>query len=700
MGERRDDSINHQFLLAVIRKQGFHPRVATFFASYLVGRSTTYTWNNFASDPRQADVGVGQGSALSPVLSALVIAPLMKLYNLRAVNLALRSTLISYVDDGTVLVQSKEVEVNCRALAGAYAILFLLFTNAGLVLEHDKTELFHFTRGRTGFDLPVDLGFAPYTGATPLKPKTYWRYLGFFFDRKLTFVEHLRFYTTKALTTVMAMRMLGNASRGLSPRNKRILYRACVLPIATYGHRLWFFDGAKVKGVLQQLTSMQRKAALWIVGAFRTSPTGGVEALAGLIPIRLHLEKLSKRAVLRTATLSGTHPLRSLLDDEFRVAAQPHFGASRFLPEGRRRGVRDTITETGAFLSGLTEEFEPCAAEASPGSRLLDRFPDRVKWLPFAGGSDAVLELHRTALDDLYWEADSQDFTVQCGTDCSVPTSTKHQAAAAYCLRRAGHSAHRARWVAGRVLPADAELFAIRGGILRAVSEPGCTRVVVFTDCMAAAKAAVDPSVHSGQAHSLAVCKALAAWFELSPSHSVTFAQAPSKLEWRLQNEAHSFARGMPSIPSGSRPATTLDSMRKRVTQTALDKWTSLFRSSPEYRGSQFLELQDTKGSTLAPVYANGGTWLPSVNEDNPLCARLCRAILGHAPIGEYYRRFNIAEDHFCTCGAAVQTRHHIFEVCPDFTTGRTPKLLRELIGFLKSNPTAFAFHRPAQGIG
>ena len=43
-----------------------------------------------------------------------------------------------------------------------------------------------------------------------------------------------------------------------------------------------------MEGILQNLTSMQRRAATWITGAFRTSPTGGVQALAGLIPIHLH----------------------------------------------------------------------------------------------------------------------------------------------------------------------------------------------------------------------------------------------------------------------------------------------------------------------------------------------------------------------------------------------------------------------------
>jgi hypothetical protein len=199
------------------------------------------------------DVGVGQGSVLSPVLWALII------FRTRSVGLV--CTLISYVGNGDIIVQSPNIETNCSMLYHAYVIVYSLFTGLGLALEHNKTELFHFTRARTGFDRPLDLGYALYTEETPLRPKTYWRYLSFWFNCKLMFEEHVRFYTTKALTMAQAMRMLGNSMRGLSLCNKHILYRTCVLSIAMYGHRLWFFEGAKVKGVLKSLTSMQRKTA-------------------------------------------------------------------------------------------------------------------------------------------------------------------------------------------------------------------------------------------------------------------------------------------------------------------------------------------------------------------------------------------------------------------------------------------------------
>jgi hypothetical protein len=225
--------------------------------------------------------------------------------------------------------------------------------------------------------------------------------LGFYFDRKLTFKEHVQYYTTKALTTVMAMRMLGNSTRGLTPQNKCILYHMCVLPIATYGHTLWYFDGAKVKGVLSSLTSMQRKAVCWITGAFRTSPTGGVESLAGLPSMHLHVRKLSERAIFRTATISDTRPLKSLPRGEHQKAAASNFRAACWLLGNHAAKVRNAITHMSEKLKGLTEVFSPCATENTPGNCLMDKYPSRVQFNGFdpkEEGTDAKCRSHLSAV--------------------------------------------------------------------------------------------------------------------------------------------------------------------------------------------------------------------------------------------------------------------------------------------------------------
>jgi len=44
------------------------------------------------------------------------------------------------------------------------------------------------------------------------------------------------------------------------------------------------------------LNKMQRRAAIWILGAFKTFPLEDIEAIAGIIPIRFYLQKIARRS--------------------------------------------------------------------------------------------------------------------------------------------------------------------------------------------------------------------------------------------------------------------------------------------------------------------------------------------------------------------------------------------------------------------
>jgi hypothetical protein len=180
---------------------------------------------------------------------------MMHLYELS--NASVGTTLLLYVNNGTITAQTSAAKDNLDTLCVSYAVIFDLFTRLSLVLEHDKLKLFHFDCAHKPTNPLLDLGYALYTGNTPLIPKTYWRYLGFFFDLKLMFNKYVWFYSTKVLTSVKAMCMLVNSSQGLSPKNKRTLYWLCVIPIA-------YFNSSKFKQAVKTLNKMQQQAALWI----------------------------------------------------------------------------------------------------------------------------------------------------------------------------------------------------------------------------------------------------------------------------------------------------------------------------------------------------------------------------------------------------------------------------------------------------
>ena len=69
--------LNYKLLTLILEKVGLNPKVTSFFANYLVKKKTSYVWNDFSSSSFEVNVGVGQGSTLSPILSALYLTPFL-----------------------------------------------------------------------------------------------------------------------------------------------------------------------------------------------------------------------------------------------------------------------------------------------------------------------------------------------------------------------------------------------------------------------------------------------------------------------------------------------------------------------------------------------------------------------------------------------------------------------------------------------
>ena len=243
--------------------------------------------------PFSADVGDGQGSALSPILSFLFIALIFHIFEKRIKNLNILASFLSFVYNELFISQEKSFIKTNVNLFFCYNIMSLLLNQFGLVVKHGKTEIFHFSRSHRTFNLlALDLS---QIGGLILWPKDMWKYLVFIFDKKLSFWQHINFYTNKALSTVKCIKILENLNQELLPYYKHLFYRKCVLSIALYSFLLWFYNKASLFHPLKMLNKIQRQATIWIFDIFCTFQTLRIEIIAGLIPIQLHLWKLSGR---------------------------------------------------------------------------------------------------------------------------------------------------------------------------------------------------------------------------------------------------------------------------------------------------------------------------------------------------------------------------------------------------------------------
>jgi len=170
--------------------------------------------------------------------------------------------------------------------------------------------------------------------------------------------------------------MLSNSTRELNPLQKRQLYRCCALPIALYRFQLWYYNKAPLNYPLKSLRKMQRRVALWITGAFHTSPTMGVEAIIGLIPINLYLKKLYQRFHLQGFSLLPNHIIKSILMSVDSNKHDPHRLSLKSLTAKQKLKLQSPLIDMNNSCNEYVPLFSPFNQEFSPGNRLINSFSD------------------------------------------------------------------------------------------------------------------------------------------------------------------------------------------------------------------------------------------------------------------------------------------------------------------------------------
>jgi len=144
--------LNHQLLSLILDKAGLNQRVSIFIKNYLVGRKTKYIWNDFISPLFDINIGVEQGSALSFILLALYLSSV--LYSLEKI-LKIPISMISFVDNTLFVSQSKSILHSNTNLFYSYNIISSILSKYDLIIEHGKTDVFHFTRSHETYNPPA-----------------------------------------------------------------------------------------------------------------------------------------------------------------------------------------------------------------------------------------------------------------------------------------------------------------------------------------------------------------------------------------------------------------------------------------------------------------------------------------------------------------------------------------------------------------
>ena len=207
---------------------------------------------------------------------------------------------------------------------------------------------------------------------------------------------------------------------------------------------------------------MQRRAAIWITGAFKTSPLEGIEAIAGIMPICFHLQKIAKRSLICSFKLSDNHILKNLLNDsppQNKSSTHHNIGSLTHWQQSLTKGH---IIDSSIKSYGIFPFFSPLDFEFSPGHRIIDNFSNRFSFNLVNKNDKKSKNSHAQELDDMVLRFSPIPHSAIVITDASIKnniaTSISHIHVANQPLIKTVHHA-------SFVTSTEAELFAIRCGI-------------------------------------------------------------------------------------------------------------------------------------------------------------------------------------------------------------------------------------------
>ncbi|GBN59803.1 putative RNA-directed DNA polymerase from transposon X-element [Araneus ventricosus] len=244
-------------ILKDMHDTGLKGNLPIFIKNFLKLRKFQIRVESELSDFFVQEEGVPQGSVLSVTLFILKINGILK-----QLQPSVKSFL--YVDDLYISCTGVHMNFIQRQLQIAINSITQWSKVNGFTISTSKTAAVHFCRKRSlHFDpeLKLNSKIIPFINEI--------RFLGVVFDKKLSFLPHVKQLRKKCEKSLNILKVLSTTAWGADRVSMLKIYKATILSKLDYGCTIY---GSARKSVLQKLDPVHHTALRLCSGAFRTSP--------------------------------------------------------------------------------------------------------------------------------------------------------------------------------------------------------------------------------------------------------------------------------------------------------------------------------------------------------------------------------------------------------------------------------------------
>ncbi len=300
------DNVQPESIIQGMRDKDIEEHFIRWYEHYLRNRKIEFMHQGVKTK-RYLMKGTPQGGVLSPIMWNLAFESLLKLYDMGTVNIC------GFADDAGLIVSGSSPFILGSKMQKAVDAALEWGKQAGLVFSPMKTVAVIFTRKRK-FTPPPKIRMGEVE--IPFSDKV--KYLGITFDNQLRWLPHLKLKVKSAKGHLLKLRNVMGKLWGVPPIMQRWLYTGVARPALTYGALVWAkaCDNEWAKIELNRLNRL----ALMSMGHFRRStPTAGLEVIAHVMPLDLHIKCEAALAFKRTQGLTLINDGRILTKGKHRM---------------------------------------------------------------------------------------------------------------------------------------------------------------------------------------------------------------------------------------------------------------------------------------------------------------------------------------------------------------------------------------------
>jgi ribonuclease HI len=627
-----------------LRMAGVPREHAEWMVRRLRGRTTTLTFDDFQSEVFGIDNGLDQGDPVSGITYMI--------YNggiLQCVNRKNDEQGALFIDDAYILTVGHDLAETHRKIKDIMEKadgVFKWAEDHNCEFGVDKFQLIDFTRrreadpARRGRTRPIARPDITLRGQR-ISSAPVVTFLGVKIDHELRWHAQGDSMVAKGQAWVAQIHRIAWVTRGVPPSLLRRLYLAVAVPRIYYAADVCLVAGSRKgkiggAGLVARLTTVQRKAAVAITGAMRSTATDVLNAHANLMPVPVLIDKIRARAALRMATLPDTHPLFSHV----------------------KRAAARRVKRHPTPLHGLMHDFELTPAEIETVDHTkADRnwAPDFRTVIPRSREAALMMDQCDTSTTQIYTDGSGKDGRV----------------GAAAVLYRDGRRIRSLRYLLGleseHTVP-EAESIAMVLGLELLRKERGVRRVSIAADNVGAiVRSASDKAapmqyiweMFRGKMRMVSrQFRNLALTIRWVPGHEgVPGNEEADRVAKLAVEKGSSPARKLPAqlrkpIPKSRQAAAR--QINKGLKERAARAW----RESPRFGRLNEIDRSMPSGRFLKLV--------EGLNRHQASILMQLRS--GHAPLQAHLFRMQKADSATCQeCRRERETVHHYLMVCPAF---------------------------------